>query len=136
MIGWHLFYFLEGTSLDMLVDMRRPGAPPAAPAQRRFQFQRDHPALALAWLGGMAVLFLLYGAFGRGCWRLALGGRRTEALFLAVSVLYFIAVTVPSNWSARYRLPIIPLLAVGASAGIRRKAADAAPEGIMISSSL
>jgi hypothetical protein len=129
MIGWHLFYFLEGTSLDMLVDMVRAGHPfPAPTPLRRFQFERDHPALVPAWIAGLTLLVLLYAAFWRGCWRLALSGRWSEALFLAGSVLYFIAVTVAPHWGSRYRMPIIPLLAVGASAGIGRKAADASPQ--------
>jgi len=117
------FYLFEGTSLDMLVDMMRVGAPPAAAAvpPRRFQFQRDHPALVPLWIGGLALLLGLYAAFGKGCWRLFQDRRWTSLLLLSAGILYLVAVTIPLGGSGRYRIPIVPLLAVGASAAWARK---------------
>jgi hypothetical protein len=122
-----VFYLFEGTSLDMLVDMMKAGAPPAAAAapQRRFQFQRDHPALVPLWLGGLALLLILYAAFAKGCWRLFQDRRWTELTLLGVCILYLVAATLPLGGGGRYRIPLVPLLAVAASAAYARK--DASP---------
>jgi hypothetical protein len=117
-----LFYLFEGTSWDMLADMLR-GAP-AAPGQasgKAFQFQRAHPAFIPLWAASLVLLLLLYGAFVKGCWRLFKDARGTEALLLIGCCLYLTAATIPLGGSARFRIPITPLLAVGAAAGCSRQ---------------
>ncbi|MCX5797024.1 MAG: glycosyltransferase family 39 protein [Elusimicrobia bacterium] len=118
------FYLFEGTSLDMLVDMMRVGAPPMAASSappRRFQFQRDHPALVPLWIGGLALLLGLYAAALKGCWRLFQAGRLAELLLLGACVLYLVAATLPLGGCGRYRIPLVPLLAVAAGAAYMKE---------------
>jgi hypothetical protein len=76
----------------------------------------------------LIFLLALYGLFVKGCGRLLQEGGR-ELLLLAGCILYLVAVTLPQGCSARYRIPIIPLLAVGASAGFARgRKGSAEPE--------
>ncbi|MDD5629026.1 MAG: glycosyltransferase family 39 protein [Elusimicrobia bacterium] len=121
--GRNLFYLFEGTSLNMLLDILYLGRRPviAAGMQGPFQFARSNPALAPVWAGGLLLLLALYAAFARGCWRLLRAGRWPEAAFLVGCVAYFAALTMITNGSARYRLPAIPFLAAGASAGFSRR---------------
>jgi hypothetical protein len=116
-----VFYLFESTSLDMLVDMMSVGIPPVAAPQRRFQLQRDHPALVPLWIGGLALLLCLYAAFMMGCWRLFQDQRWLELMLLGGCILYLVAATIPLGGNGRYRIPIVPLLAVGASAAYSRK---------------
>ncbi|MBI5239480.1 MAG: glycosyltransferase family 39 protein [Elusimicrobia bacterium] len=118
-----VFYLFEGTSLDMLVDMMRAGKPPPPPPgpQGRFQFQRDHPFLAPFWLGGLVLLAALYALFLRGCWALHLEGKHLELALLCACILYLVAATLPLGGGGRYRIPLVPLLAVAAGAAYARK---------------
>ena len=116
-----VFYLFEGTSLDMLVDMRRTGAPPLpAGPDRPFRFQRDHPWLAPFWFGGLALLGALYVLFLKGCWRLHQDGRHLELALLCGCLLYLVAATLPLGGAGRYRIPLVPLLAVVAGAACRQ----------------
>jgi 4-amino-4-deoxy-L-arabinose transferase-like glycosyltransferase len=118
-----VFYLFEGTSLDMLVDMMKAGRsrPPPPGPQKRFQFQRDHPFLAPFWLGGLALLAALYIFFLKGCWRLRRDGKNLELALLCVCLLYLVAATLPLGGGGRYRIPLVPLLAVAAGAAYARK---------------
>ena len=118
-----VFYLFEGTSLDMLVDMMNAGKPPLPPPgpRKRFQFQRDHPFLAPFWLGGLVLLGALYVLFLKGCWRLQQDGRHLELALLCLSLLYLVAATLLLGGGGRYRIPLVPLLAVVAGTAYARR---------------
>ncbi|MBI3300122.1 MAG: glycosyltransferase family 39 protein [Elusimicrobia bacterium] len=127
--SWGLLKTLAGTGLEMLPQWA--GRPEGIDAEYRVKASgrgtvallRRYPWLIPLQLGYMAALAALYLLCAAGLLRFWRERRRAEAAFLGLILGYFLAFSSSQGYY-RYRIPCVPLLAVGAAAAVAARRFD------------
>jgi 4-amino-4-deoxy-L-arabinose transferase-like glycosyltransferase len=85
-----------------------------------WEIARNKHGLTLVLLSQSILLFLLWGGFVYGTIIMFSSGERRWAILLISVVLYFTLTTALAHIEMRYRMPVIPILAVGAGYGLSK----------------
>jgi len=83
------------------------------------QLVRKHPLLMAVLVIYVIFLLALYGGFCKGLLVLCAEDQKTFAIFLGIAVLYYLALASHQGYY-RFRIPLMPLLAIGAGIGWQR----------------